>query len=58
MFFILRKLFLQLNLSSLLRFCFLLICLFSLHQAAFTQSADTVRMPADTAGGERIRWDW
>ena len=50
MFFILRKLLLRLNLSSLLRFYFLLICLFSLHQAAFTQSADTVRMPTDTAG--------
>lgn len=50
MFFIQRKLFLQLNLSSLLRFSFLLICLFLIHQAGFTQSpADTLRVPVDTA---------
>lgn len=50
MFFIQRKLFLQLNLSSLLRSCFLLICLLLLHLAGFTQSpADTLRAPVDTA---------
>jgi len=54
MFFIQRKLFLQLNLSSLLRFSFLLICLVFLCLAGRTQQpGDTVRLPADTAQAQK-----